>query len=176
MLEQCIDSRHFNRNVLYVYPDFGHYSARLLSSTSSRNITIKVELKENDKDLNAPGLPVICGKYGESYLQTSVYTEVSYHSKNKCICFFTNIFRSTSWIWRWVQDLLTDQHYSCSSFIIHSLSCICSREEEQDHYSRIYSSTSFTRRKTDQWDQVFYNCSWILQKGNILLIMVLKLF
>jgi hypothetical protein len=71
-----------HRNFLYVCPDYGHYSARLLSSTSSRNITVKMELRDNDKDLSAPGLPVIFGKNGGTHLQNCAYTEVSYHNRH----------------------------------------------------------------------------------------------
>ena len=69
-------------NVLYVYPENVNLSGLNYQTSLSRNITVKVQFKENDDDLHGKGLKALYGKNShDSYLMESQFTHVTYHSK-----------------------------------------------------------------------------------------------
>lgn len=67
-------------NVLFINPETVNVTARQFSSSTSRNISIRVQVKDNDNNLGDEGLPLIFGKSSEPYMVTNGYTHVTYHS------------------------------------------------------------------------------------------------
>eukprot|EP01080_Neovahlkampfia_damariscottae_P008171 gene8171-12631_t len=70
-------------NILYVYPENVNLSGLNYQSSLSRNITIKVQFKDNDDDIKGKGLKAFYGKNShDSYLMESQYTQVTYHNRH----------------------------------------------------------------------------------------------
>lgn len=71
------------KNILYIYPESINISnLTSQSSSNSRNISVKVLLKDNDQNIDAEGLKAMIGRSSEqSYLTTHQYTAVTYHSR-----------------------------------------------------------------------------------------------
>lgn len=65
----------FYVNNMYVYPLHANIGNR-----SGRNIVVRVQVKDNDSDLSAPGLKCIAHPY-ENTLVDEIYTSVYYHNK-----------------------------------------------------------------------------------------------
>ncbi|EFA75991.1 DOCK family protein [Heterostelium album PN500] len=65
---------------LYVYPESVNLSNRS-GSVTARNITVKVQLMENDDNVNYEGMKLIYGRSNTDLFTTKYYSSVTYHSK-----------------------------------------------------------------------------------------------
>lgn len=67
-------------NNLYIYPELLNFTKH--KDSNSRNISIKIEFKENDQNIDEAGLPVIYGKSSTLAFRPFARTPVIYHKKN----------------------------------------------------------------------------------------------
>jgi len=76
---------HEYDNMLYIYPQTVQIGSRSIIGTKSRNISVKIELKNNDDNLDNPGLPLVFNRFNKSQKDTKTthdYSTISYHSRH----------------------------------------------------------------------------------------------
>ncbi|KAG2387043.1 hypothetical protein C9374_002078 [Naegleria lovaniensis] len=78
---------YFNEydNTLYVYPQNVQIGSKGLIGSKSRSVSIKIELRNNDDNLDSPGLPLIYNRFnktGRDSKTTHDFSTISYHSKH----------------------------------------------------------------------------------------------
>ncbi|EFC48586.1 dedicator of cytokinesis 7 [Naegleria gruberi] len=75
---------HEYDNTLYVYPQTVQIGSRGLIGTKSKSVSVKIELKNNDDNLDAPGLPLIFNRFNKDKdsKTTHDYSTITYHAKH----------------------------------------------------------------------------------------------